>query len=88
MRPLLIDHLHDHAHGLRDDQNVGEDNGRIEKTFVTLDGLQGQSGGDLGVSTTLEKVAAALGLMIFRKIAASWCGISACTESMPPQCDA
>lgn len=34
-----------------------------------IDGLDGNFGGNLGVSTRLEKVSAALDLVIFRKIA-------------------
>jgi len=71
VRPLLVDHLHNHAHGLRDHQDVGEDDGGIKKAGVALNGLQGQGGRDLGVSAALEEIAASLGFVVFREIAAS-----------------
>ena len=34
-------HEHLHAHGLGDDEDVGEDDGGIDKAWITIDGLQG-----------------------------------------------
>lgn len=40
VRPLLVHHLHLHAHGLRDDEDVGEDDGGVQQALEALDGLQ------------------------------------------------
>lgn len=71
VRSFLIHHLDNHPHGLRDDQDIREDNGGVEEPGEALDGLQGQGRGDLGVAAALEEVSRALGLMILGQVAAS-----------------
>jgi hypothetical protein len=75
VRPLLVDHLHGHAHGLGDDQNVGENDGGIKETAEALNRLQRQGGGDLWASAALEEIAASLGLVVFGEVSAG------CAES-------
>jgi hypothetical protein len=69
---LLVDHLDDHTHGLRDDQNVGEDDGGIDKAFITFDGLESQGRGDLGCAAAFEEVTASLCFVVLREVAASY----------------
>lgn len=64
VRSLLVHHLDLHAHGLRDDEDVGEDDGGVQQALESLDRLQRQGGGDLGVSAAFEEVARAFGFMI------------------------
>lgn len=64
VRSLLVHHLDLHAHGLGDDEDVGEDDGGVHQALEPLDRLQRQGGGDLGVSAALEEVARAFGFMI------------------------
>ena len=71
MGALLVDHNDLHAHGLRNDEDVGEDNGAINEAGVTINGLQGQSRGNLGRATALEEVVGALGLVVLGQVAAS-----------------
>lgn len=71
MRSLLVHHLDLHAHGLGDDEDVGEDDGGVQQALESLDRLQRQGGGNLGVSAALEEVARAFGFMILRQVAAS-----------------
>jgi hypothetical protein len=72
VRALLVHHLNLHAHGLRDDEDVGEDNGRVQQAGEALDRLQGQRRGDLGVAAALEEVAGALGFVVFGEVAAGY----------------
>src|SRR5690606_24096951 len=71
MWALLVNHLDGHTQGLGDDKDIGKDDGGIDETRVTLDGLQSERRGDLRVPTALEEVAASLGLVVLRQIAAS-----------------
>ena len=73
-RALLVHHLDLHAHGLRDDQDVREDDGGVQQPGVALDGLQGQRRGHLRVAAALEEVARALGLVVLGEVAAGWEG--------------
>lgn len=57
MGSLLVHHLDLHAHGLRDDQDVGEDDGGVQQACESLDGLQRQRRGNLGISAAFEEVA-------------------------------
>jgi hypothetical protein len=70
VRPLLVDHLHNHAHGLGDDQNVRENDGGIEETAEALNRLQRQGGCDFWASAALEEIAASLGLVVFGEVSA------------------
>ena len=70
VRAELVDHLDHHAHGLRDDEDVGEDDGGVDQAGEALNGLQGQGGGDLGVAAALEEVAAGFGFVVFGQVAA------------------
>jgi hypothetical protein len=72
VRSLLVHHLDLHAQGLGDDEDVGEDDGSVQQALESLDWLQRQGGGDLGVSAALKEVARALGFMILGQVATSW----------------
>ena len=48
-------HLDGHAHGLRDDEDVAEDDGGVQEARVPPDGLQGYFGGELGRAADLEE---------------------------------
>ena len=48
-------HLDGHAHGLRDDEDVAEDDRSIEKARVSSDGLQRHLGRELGRAADLEE---------------------------------
>ena len=74
---LLVHHDDLHAHGLRDDQDVGEDDGGVEKALIAVDGLQRERRRDLGRPAALEEVMIPFGLMVLREIATS-CTVSAC----------
>ena len=71
MGAFLVDHNDLHSHGLRNDEDVGEDDGAINETGVTINGLQSQSRGNLGRATALEEVVGALGLVVLGQVAAS-----------------
>lgn len=73
VRALLVDHLDDHAHGLRNDEDVREDDSGVEKPSEALNGLQGQCRGDFRVAAAFEEIAAALGLVILGEVATGWC---------------
>jgi hypothetical protein len=68
VRTLLIHHLNFHAHGLGNDQNIREDDGGVEQTGVTLDGLESQGRGDLGVPAACEEISRALGLVVLGQV--------------------
>lgn len=72
MRTLLVHHFDCHAHRLRDNQDVGEDDGGVDETGIALDGLKGQGGGDLGVAADFEEVTPAFGFMVLGEVAAGW----------------
>lgn len=40
MGTLLVHHLHLHAHGLGNDEDIGEDDGGVQQALEALDGLQ------------------------------------------------
>jgi hypothetical protein len=71
VRSFLVDHDDLHTHGLRNDEDVGEDDGAINETFVTINRLQSQGRGNLGRTTALEEVVGAFGLVVFGQVAAS-----------------
>lgn len=75
VRALLVHHLDHHAHGLRYHEDVGEDDGGIEKAGEAFNGLQGNRRGDFGVAAALEEVAGALGFVVFGEVTAGWEGI-------------
>src|SRR5690606_40756374 len=52
-RPVTLHHLDIHSHGLRNDEDVGEDDGGID--VEPFDGLQRDFGGQLRCPTDLEK---------------------------------
>lgn len=68
MWSLLVNHLNGHAHGLRDDKNVGENDGGVNETSEALDRLQGQRRRYFWRSTAFEEVVSAFGLMIFWQV--------------------
>lgn len=70
VRALLVNHLDHHAHGLRNHEDVGEDDGRVDEAGVALDRLQCNRRGNLGVATALEEVPVALGLVILGEVTA------------------
>jgi hypothetical protein len=71
MGALLVNHDDLHAHGLRNDEDVGEDDGAIDEAGVTINRLQSQGRGNLGRTTALEEVVGAFGLVVFGQVAAS-----------------
>lgn len=71
MGALLVDHNDLHAHGLRNDEDIGEDDGTINEAGVTINGLQSQGRGNLGRTTALEEVVGALGLVVLGQVATS-----------------
>lgn len=75
MGPFLVDHLDGHPHGLGDDQDIREDNGGIYEASESLNGLESQGGGDLGVPAAFEEVAGPFSFVVFREITASCRGI-------------
>lgn len=79
VRSLLVDHLNDHPHGLRDNKDVGEDDGSINEAAITLNGLQSQGRGYLGITAALKKVTIPFRLMVLGKITTSF------TNSQRPQ---
>lgn len=72
VRALLVDHLDRHAHRLRDHQDVGEDDGRVDQAGVALDGLERQGRRDLGVAADFKEVTPAFGFMVLGEVAAGW----------------
>lgn len=70
MGALLVDHLDRHAHGLGDDEDVGEDDGGVDQAGVALNGLEGQGRGDLGVAADFKEVTPAFGFMVLGEVAA------------------
>jgi len=57
---------------LRNDENIGEDDGGIDEAFVALDGLEGESGGDFGAAAAFEEVVLAFRLVVFWQVASSY----------------
>lgn len=70
--PLLVHHYDFHTHCLWNNQDVGEDDGRIDEAFITFDWLQGERRGDLGAAATFEKVVLSFGLMVLGKVATGY----------------
>jgi hypothetical protein len=66
-----IDHFHFHAHGLRNDENVGEDDCGVDEAIVSVDRLKGQGRGDFWRAAAFEEVTISLCFVVFRKVAAS-----------------
>lgn len=60
-RPPLLNHLYRHPQRLRHDENVAEDDRRVDEWLEPLDRLQRDRARDLGRPTDLEEVACALG---------------------------
>jgi hypothetical protein len=77
MGSLLINHYHFHAHGLRYDEDIGEDDSGIDESGKALDRLNGNGRCDFGVPTALEEVAFALGFMILWEITPGFIPMSA-----------
>ena len=65
---LFVDHLDSHSHGLWDDENVREDNGCVDESFISFDGLQSQGASDLRRPTAFEEIMIALDFMVFWKV--------------------
>lgn len=70
VRALLINHLDSHAHGLRDNKNVGEDDSGIDQACKTADGLEGDFCCNFGVTATFEEVSFTLGFVVLGEVAA------------------
>ena len=68
--PLFGQHLHRHAHGLRDDEDVAEDDGGVDEVGVAVDRLEGQGGRDLRRAAAGEEVVRAFGVVVFGEVAA------------------
>jgi len=71
MGTLLVDHDDFHTHGLRDDEDVREDDGAINESSKAIDRLESQGRGDFGRATALEEVVRAFGLVVFGEVATS-----------------
>ena len=69
--PLFGQHLHRHAHGLRDDEDVAEDDGGVDEVGVAVDRLEGQGGRNLRRAAAGEEVVRAFGVVVFGEVAAS-----------------
>jgi len=57
---------------LRNNEDVGEDDGGIDEAFIALNGLEGESGGDFGAAAAFEEVVLAFRLVIFRQVASGY----------------
>lgn len=55
MRAHPAEELHLHSHRLRDDKDVGEDDGGVEETVVPPDGLHREFGSEFGRTTNGEE---------------------------------
>ena len=67
-------HLDRHAHGLRNDEDVAEDNGGVDEAGIAVDGLQGQGRCDFGRAAAGEKVVVPLNIVVLGQVAASFGG--------------
>jgi hypothetical protein len=56
---------------LRDDENIGEDNGSIDEPCEPLDRLKGDRRGDLGIAAALEEITVSFGFVVLWKVATS-----------------
>jgi hypothetical protein len=72
VRALLVHHDDLHADGLRDDEDVGKDDGRVDEAVEPLDRLQRDGRRDLGRAAALKKVPLALRLVVLWQIAPGW----------------
>jgi hypothetical protein len=63
-------HLHRHAHGLRDDEDVAEDDGGVDEVGVAVDRLEGQGRRDFRGAAAGEEVVRAFGVVVFGEVAA------------------
>jgi len=57
---------------LRNDEDIGEDDGGIDESFVALNRLEGESGGDFGAAAAFEEVVLAFRLMVFRQVTSGY----------------
>lgn len=71
VRSLALEHLNYHAHGLGDDEDIGEDNGSVDETSKAIDWLEGQGRGNLGIAAAFEKVTAIFDFVVFGEITTS-----------------
>lgn len=55
VRSYAAEHLDFHAHGLRDDEDVGEDDGGVEQARVATDGLHRELAGECWGATDGEE---------------------------------
>jgi hypothetical protein len=72
MRALLVHHYDLHAHSLRYNENIGEDDGSVDEARVALNRLQGKSGCDFGAAATFKEVVFAFRLVVFGKVASGF----------------
>jgi hypothetical protein len=83
---LLVNHFDSHAHGLRNDQNIGKDDGGIDEACESADGLKGDFCCNFRVAAAFEKVSVALGFVVLGEVTASYqldqfdnvCSLSQC----------
>jgi hypothetical protein len=57
---------------LRDDEDVGEDDGGVDEAVIAVDGLKGEGRCDLGGAAAFKEVVGAFELVVFRKVATSF----------------
>ena len=67
---LFGQHLYRHAHCLRDDEDVAEDDGGVDEVGIAVDRLEGQGGRDLRGAATGEEVVRTFGVVVFGEVAA------------------
>lgn len=72
VRSLAFQHFNNHAHGLGNDEDVGEDNGGVDEAGKPIDWLQGQGGSNFGIAAAFEKVTTIFDFMVFGKIASGY----------------
>lgn len=76
MRPFLIEHHNFHTHCLRNNEDIGEDDGGVYESGEAFDGLEGEGGGDFGVATCLEEVVGSFHNVVFGEVAAGFDSLS------------
>jgi len=57
---------------LRNDEDIGEDDGGIDEAFIALNGLKGEGGCDFGAAATFEEVVLAFRLVVFRQVTSGY----------------
>lgn len=72
MRSLFVEHHNLHAHCLRDNEDIREDDGGIYESGEAFNGLEGEGGRNFGVATCFEEVVGSFDYVVFGEVAASF----------------